>query len=117
MYRIINNDTGETVGYFQRPHYIRLSGAGCFVTTDEDHAQGVAYRSTPYNLRGRESMGVTATVYLIEEDGGVLLDDLRAAASALPELEDALCEQDIAIEERFAAIEDALCELDGGEME
>lgn len=33
-------------------------------------------------------------------------------AKAAAELQDALCEQDIASEERMAAIEDSLCELD-----
>ena len=33
-------------------------------------------------------------------------------AKAAAELQDALCEQDIASEERMAAVEDSLCELD-----
>ena len=36
----------------------------------------------------------------------------EALAGAKAELENALCEQDSAVEERLAAIEDALCELD-----
>lgn len=37
---------------------------------------------------------------------------VEALAEARAELENALCEQDAAAEERLAAIEDALCELD-----
>lgn len=37
---------------------------------------------------------------------------VEALAEARAELENALCEQDTAAEERLAAIEDALCELD-----
>ena len=36
----------------------------------------------------------------------------EALASTREELENAMCEQDTAVEERLAAIEDALCELD-----
>lgn len=37
---------------------------------------------------------------------------VEALAEARAELENAMCEQDAAAEERLAAIEDALCELD-----
>lgn len=37
---------------------------------------------------------------------------VEALTSTKEELENAMCEQDTAIEERLAAIEDALCELD-----
>ena len=37
---------------------------------------------------------------------------VEALETARTELEDAMCEQDAAVEERLAAIEDALCELD-----
>ncbi len=35
------------------------------------------------------------------------------AGAVVVQLEDALCEQDAAAEERLSAVEDALCELDG----
>lgn len=37
---------------------------------------------------------------------------LRELPGLVAEIEDALCEQDAASEERLAAIEDSLCELD-----
>lgn len=51
----------------------------------------------------REKAEAAATVALIAKD---------AAAKSVAEMEDALCEQDAATDERLAAIEDALCELD-----
>lgn len=37
---------------------------------------------------------------------------LRELPSLVAEIEDALCEQDMAADERLATIEDSLCELD-----
>ena len=37
---------------------------------------------------------------------------LRELPGLVAEIEDALCEQDMAAEERLATIEDSLCELD-----
>ena len=37
---------------------------------------------------------------------------LRKMPGLVAEMEDALCEQDMAADERLAAIEDSLCELD-----
>ncbi len=49
-----------------------------------------------------------------------IAENEKNTGAAVVQLEDALCEQDTATEERFAAVEEALCELDsanmGGEM-
>ena len=46
MYKIINN-TGETY-LTEKPTFIRKHENGCFVLTDVNHAEGVAYHGTPY---------------------------------------------------------------------
>ena len=46
MYKIITH-TGET-HLTEKPNFIRKHKNGCFVLTDEDHAEGVAYHGTPY---------------------------------------------------------------------
>ena len=46
MYKIITN-TGETY-LTEKPNFIRKHENGCFVLTDEEMAEGVAYHSTPY---------------------------------------------------------------------
>ena len=46
MYKIVTN-TGET-HLTERPNFIRKHENGCFVLTDKDHADGVAYNGTPY---------------------------------------------------------------------
>lgn len=46
MYKIITN-TGET-HLTEKPTFIRKHENGCFVLTDVNHAEGVAYHGTPY---------------------------------------------------------------------
>lgn len=85
MYKIINETIGEVLGYTQKPTYIRLSTAGNYTTADEENAQGLAYRSRPYNLRGREGVGVMETVFLIEIDEGLMLSDLTETGILIAE--------------------------------
>ena len=112
MIQIISTITGATIGYTEKPRFIKISSSGVFIQTDEENAQGIAYRSKPYNLRDREGLGVEDTVMLIVVDSGTILTQAEQTAAAVTNLEDALCEQDTSIEERLATIEDALCELD-----
>lgn len=65
----------------------------------------------------REKAEAAATVALTAKDAAELAatsseESKDAAAKSVAEMEDALCEQDAATDERLAAIEDALCELD-----
>ena len=46
MYKIITH-TGET-HLTEKPTFIRKHENGCFVITDVNHAEGVAYHGTPY---------------------------------------------------------------------
>ena len=46
MYKIITN-TGET-HLTEKPNFIRKHENGCFVLTDKDTAEGVAYQGTSY---------------------------------------------------------------------
>lgn len=65
----------------------------------------------------REKAEAAATVALTAKDAAELAatsseESKDATAKSVAEMEDALCEQDAATDERLAAIEDALCELD-----
>lgn len=65
----------------------------------------------------REKAEAAATVALTAKDAAELAatsseESKDTAANSVAEMEDALCEQDAATDERLAAIEDALCELD-----
>ena len=79
MYKIINQDTGETIGMTESPTYIRLSKSGCFVLCKADETpQGVAFDSTPYNLFGKLQMSPDLpTVIVTEVDGGQELQAMQ----------------------------------------
>ena len=106
MYRLINTENHELIGMTPELHYIRIKpSSGALIQTDVEHAQGVAYKSVPYNLMGKD--GVDAEITVLQEEF-----DITDLIVNIPDLENAMCEMDIANEERFNMIEDALCELD-----
>lgn len=114
MYKIVNLNNGETVGYAENPYFIKKKkSTGCFIRTNEEEAQGIAYKNMPYNLQGRESLGVDKTAVLIECDTAEGINDEIAASEG--RTDDVLCEMDMSIED----IKEALCEIDeiinGGE--
>lgn len=82
MYRIVNTTTGQDVGKTDNPRFILKHSNGCYNQTDEENAQGIAYRGTPYNLLDREGVGAEETVMLIECDAG---DDQTQIEAALNE--------------------------------
>ena len=116
MFRIISAGDGREIGIVEKPRFIRKSSAGCYIQADEETAQGIAHRGTPYALEGREGIEEAEAVRLIECDAGELASDTAAVVAEnterIGETEDALCEQDAVVTARLDAIEDALCELD-----
>lgn len=113
MYKLILESTGELLGVVSNPNFICLKEAtGCFVPTKRQNATGVAYQSKPYNLFGTDGVGVEESIVISEIDDGEYISELANEVKGIPALEDAVCELDLAYEERIAAIEDALCELD-----
>lgn len=112
MYRIINTNGGAEIGVTENPRYIKKSKSGQNIGATKEEAQGIAYKSTPYNLLGTEGIGAEETVILSEYDAGDNVAETARNTGSIAELEDAMCEQDVATDERLAAIEDALCELD-----
>lgn len=74
MYKLINTNGGAVIGTTESPRFIYKKSTGCFVETNEANAQGVAYKGTPYNLFGRDGVGVDGTVMLVEYDAGETVD-------------------------------------------
>ena len=79
MYKIINTKDGTEIGSTETPRFIKKKSTGCYIQTDKQNAQGVAYKGTAYNLQGRDGIGADDTVFLIEIDGGVETDNNAAA--------------------------------------
>lgn len=75
MHRITIQKTGETLGYVEEPRYIYLAPSGSYVQCNKETAQGIAYKSTPYNLFDREPLSAKIdTVILTEIDSGELIE-------------------------------------------
>ena len=69
MYKLINSETNELIGFVRKPAYIRIKeSSGALVPTTDRDAQGIAYHSVPYNLSGRDGVGADVSVVLIEFD-------------------------------------------------
>lgn len=83
MYQITNIGNDTVVGYTEQPYYILKSSAGVYVPTDEEHAQGIAYKSVPYNLADREGVGVDTTVILFHYDTGDVVVDQQKNNAAI----------------------------------
>ena len=65
MYKIITH-TGET-HLTEKPNFIRKHENGCFVMTDEETAEGVAYNGTPYIFAGGNSVHEFDAADLVKE--------------------------------------------------
>ena len=65
MYKIITN-TGETY-LTEKLNFIRKHENGCFVLTDEETAEGVAYNGTPYIFSEGNAVHEFDTADLVKE--------------------------------------------------
>lgn len=84
MFEIYNTTKDCLVGYVEQPRYIYLSPNGSYVQCDEQVAQGIAYKSIPYNLAGREALNAEVdTVILREVDAGELFNELQQRITML----------------------------------
>ena len=81
MFKIVSTTTGKEVGKAENVLYIKKKGA-VNVETTRAEAQGVAYKSEPYNLAGTEGVGAEETVVVVECDGGVETSETQAAVAA-----------------------------------
>ena len=82
MYQIIKDNT--VMAYEDNPVFIRMHTNGCYVSTTEDEAQGIAIESTPYHILGREELpGAVATVMIVKVDGGIIVAEQKRAIDGL----------------------------------
>lgn len=120
MYQI--STTTAILGYSAEPTYCYKlpSGAPQVIGRHErargEVSTGVIFEGMIYNLPGHNDFEGCETAAVVKIDAGTVLNEqqLRIAAAEAAEtaLEDALCEEDMAAEQRIAEIENALCELD-----
>ena len=87
MYKIIDTKDGAVIGRTDTPLFIRKKETtGCYVQTNAESAQGVAYMGTAYNLQGKAGVGATDTVILVEFDSGTIADKTDENSAAIDEI-------------------------------
>ncbi len=113
---------GALLALCDKPRYVRLNpDSEAYVEAAPDEAIAVSVNGDLYNLSGGNAIPDAPEAIVREDDMAEYIFGNRAriaeneenAGAAVVQLEDALCEQDAATEERISAVEDALCELDG----
>lgn len=78
MYRIIKVSDGTEVGVTDSAVFIRYGNSGCFVPTDQNHAIGVAFNGTVYNLVGFDDIDGAETVVVSKVDSGEVLKEMAS---------------------------------------
>ena len=87
MFKIIDAKTGAEIGITEKPRYIKKKAkSGAFVPTDKENAQGIAFEGKPYNLIGKDGIGVEDTVILVEYDGGEVPTALAEQSAVIDSL-------------------------------
>ena len=61
MFKIINTKNGTEIGSTENPRYIKKKDTGCYIQTDRQNAQGIAYKGAAYNLQGRDGIDANLT--------------------------------------------------------
>lgn len=128
MYAIISG--GALIALCDKPRYVRMNpDSGAYVEATPEEAEGISVKGDLYNINGGNAIPDAPEAVVREDDVAEYVFNNRAriveneetAGTAVVQIEEALCEQDAATEERLTAVEEALCELDnaingGGEI-
>lgn len=119
MYAILSG--GALVALCDKPRYVRLNpDSGAYVEAAPEEAIAISVNGDLYNINGGSAIPDAPEAIVREDDMAEYIfgnrariaESEEAAGAAVVQLEEALCEQDAATEERLTAVEEALCELD-----
>ncbi len=119
MYAILSG--GALVSLCDKPRYVRLNpDSGAYIEAKPEEAIAVAVNGSLYNIKDGSAVPDAPQAVVQERDGAEyvfanrarIAENEQTTGAAVVQLEDALCEQDMAQEERVSALEDAVCELD-----
>lgn len=112
MYLVINTN-GLIIGYIENPRYITKSNNGSLIECGANEALGIAMKSNPYHLFGKEALEEAIDdVVLAQVDSGVIIfEDNTKMKITQDQTEDAVCELSETTEESIAALEQAICDL------
>lgn len=119
MYAILSG--GALLALCDKPRYVRLNpDSGAYVEATPEEAIAVSINGDLYNINGGSAIPDVPEAVVREDDVAEyvfsnrarIVENEQTSGAAVVQLEEALCEQDAATEERLTAVEEALCELD-----
>lgn len=74
MYEIIKNDDNTSLGLIDQPRFVKVHDNGCFISCDENLAQGIAINGIVYQLCGKKKLdGEHIEVVAIKRNSGNIL--------------------------------------------
>lgn len=127
MYAILSG--GALLALCDKPRYVRLNpNSGAYVEAPPEEAIAISVNGDLYNINGGSAIPDAPEAIVREDDVAEyvfhnrarIVENEETTGAAVVQLEEALCEQDTAADERMSAVETALCELDekvnGGEQ-
>lgn len=76
MYKIVNAENNNVIGYTDNVRYIKKINNGCFSGCSEKEATGISVNGNPYQLLGKNLENTIGTAYLVSIDGGSLIKSL-----------------------------------------
>ncbi len=119
MYAILSG--GELLALCEKPRYVKKNAvSGAYVEAKREEAEAIAVNGELYNLPGGTAIPSAPEAVITERDipeyvfcnRARIAENEKSTGATIVIMEDALCEQDAANDERVSAIEDAVCELD-----
>ena len=95
MFEIRKVEDHTLISITEEPRYIRVNpNSGAYIQCKKEIAEGVAVKGTPYSLNNK--LSGLPDVMIREIDGGEYILDSQDQKSSILEIENALCELDLA---------------------
>lgn len=119
MYAVLSG--GVLLALCDKPRYVKVNEAsGAYVEAEVEEAIGISVNGDLYNINGGDAIPDAPEAIVTDSDIAecVFRNRVRIAENeettnaAIVEVENALCDLDMAADEKLTAMEDALCELD-----
>lgn len=114
---------GKVISICEKPVYVKKHRElDLYVRCNVDEAIGVSAglgeNAGIYNLPGRDDIPDAPVAFVTDDSDGQYIYNSYAqadkATNDIVTVENAMCESEVATDERISAIEDVLCELDKG---
>lgn len=119
MYAVLSG--GVLLALCDKPRYVKVNEAsGAYVEAEVEEAIGISVNGDLYNINGGDAIPDAPEAIVTDSDiaecvfrnRARIVENEETTNAAIVEVENALCDLDMAADEKLTAMEDALCELD-----